>query len=185
VAIIDLRGPDPGAFHDAYRSWAIRPRLEQQLGHFPRNHVIWFGQTPLIGDPRYTTQGLRAMDRWLAAVAADRRDVSLERKVAQNRPAVVHDRCSSIPGVDRVSLPGVGPVCRLDQAQTRYGTPATVAGESIATDQNRCRLEPLRRSDYYPIEFTDVQWAKLRRTFPTGVCNWSERGSASATRSRG
>ena len=27
VAIIDLRGPDPGAFHDAYRSWAIRARL--------------------------------------------------------------------------------------------------------------------------------------------------------------
>ena len=36
VAIIDLRGPDPGAFHDAYRSWAIRARLEREHGHFPR-----------------------------------------------------------------------------------------------------------------------------------------------------
>src|SRR5581483_9817625 len=35
VAIIDLRGPDPGAFHDAYRSWAIRARLEKQEGRFP------------------------------------------------------------------------------------------------------------------------------------------------------
>jgi hypothetical protein len=176
VAIIDLRGPDPGAFHDAYRSWAIRARLEQQLGHFPRNHVIWFGQTPLIGDPRYTTEGLKAMDRWLAAVAADDRDLALATKVARNRPADVRDRCSQIPGVERVSLPGAGPVCRLDQAQTRYGTPATVAGESIATDQNRCRLKPLRRTDYYPVEFTSSQWTALRRTFPSGVCDWSERG---------
>jgi hypothetical protein len=176
VAIIDLRGPDPGAFHDAYRSWAVRARLEQQLGHFPRNHVIWFGQAPLIGDPRYTTEGLKAMDRWLAAVAADDRDISLQAKVARNRPDDVRDRCSQIPAVDKVSLPGTGPVCELDQAQTRYGTPATVAGESIATDQNRCRLKPLRRSDYYPIEFTDSQWTALRRTFPTGVCDWSERG---------
>ena len=42
VAIIDLRGPDPGAFHDAYRSWAIRSRLEQRHGT-SANHVIWFG----------------------------------------------------------------------------------------------------------------------------------------------
>ena len=28
VAIIDLRGPDPGAFHDAYRTWSVRARLE-------------------------------------------------------------------------------------------------------------------------------------------------------------
>ena len=67
VAIIDLRGPDPGAFHDAYRSWAIRARLEREHGTYA-NQVIWFGHVPLIGDPNYTTQGLVAMDRWLAAV---------------------------------------------------------------------------------------------------------------------
>jgi hypothetical protein len=82
TAIIDLRGPDPGAFHDAYRSWAIRARLEQQEGHLPRNQVIWFGQTPLIGDPRYTTQGLKAMDRWLSAVERDKRDLPLSTKVS-------------------------------------------------------------------------------------------------------
>src|SRR5204863_4922369 len=161
VAIIDLRGPDPGAFHDAYRSWTIRARLEQQEGHFPKNHVIWFGQTPLIGDPRYTTEGLEAMDRWLSAVARDHRDISLTAKVAQDRPGNVHDRCSSIPGVERVSVPGVGPVCRLKGVQTRFGTPATVAGESIRTDQEKCQLKPLRRSDYYPEHFTNAQWRAL------------------------
>jgi hypothetical protein len=176
LAIIDLRGPDPGAFHDAYRSWAIRARLEREEGHFPRNHVIWFGQAPLIGDPRWTTDGLLAMDRWLSKVEADHRRVSLERKVADDKPGDITDRCSQIEGVEQVSVPGVGPVCQLDAVQTKYGTPATVAGESIATDTNGCQLKPLHASDYYPITFTDDQWKQLQTAFPSGVCDWSKPG---------
>jgi hypothetical protein len=176
LAIIDLRGPDPGAFHDAYRSWAIRARLEREEGHFPRNHVIWFGQAPLIGDPRWTTDGLLAMDRWLTKVEADHRDVALEQKVAEDKPADITDRCSQVDGVEQVSVPGVGPVCRLDAVQTKYGTPVTVAGESVATDTNRCQLKPLRATDYYPITFTADQWQQLQTAFPTGVCDWSKPG---------
>ncbi|MFL5907330.1 MAG: DUF6351 family protein, partial [Solirubrobacterales bacterium] len=176
VPIIDLRGPDPGAFHDAYRSWAIRARLEREEGHFPENHVIWFGQTPLIGDPSYQSEAVVAMDRWLSAVDADNRNVSLEQKVADDRPTDVHDRCSSIDGVEQVSLPGVGPVCEQPLAQTRFGTPATAAGESVATDQLRCQLKPLRQADYYPMTFTKAQWATLQSIFPTGVCDWSKPG---------
>ncbi|MBV8982500.1 MAG: hypothetical protein JO086_16480, partial [Acidimicrobiia bacterium] len=110
VAIIDLRGPDPGAFHDAYRSWTIRARLEKQEGHPPKNHVIWVGPVPLIGDPQYTTRGLLAMDKWLSAVEADHRSLSLADKVAADRPADVHDQCSDIPGFEQIAVPGVGPV---------------------------------------------------------------------------
>ena len=67
-------------------------------------------------------------------------------------------------------------MCELDAAQTRFGTPATVAGESIATDTNKCALEPLRRADYYPKVFSDAQWATLVKAFPTGVCDWSRPG---------
>jgi hypothetical protein len=176
LAIIDLRGPDPGAFHDAYRSWAIRARLEREEGHFPKNHVIWFGQAPLIGDPNWTTEGLLAMDRWLSKVEADKRSVSLEQKVADDKPADIQDRCSQIPGVDQVAVPGVGRVCELDAVQTKFATPAMVAGESIATDTNMCQLKPLRQSDYYPITFTADQWQQLETAFPTGVCDWSKPG---------
>jgi hypothetical protein len=133
VAIIDLRGPDPGAFHDAYRTWTIRARLEAQEGHFPKNDVIWFGETPLIGDPDYTVQGLEAMDRWLAAVEADHRNVPLGDKIAGDRPADVHDQCSDIPGVDQVNVPGVGEVCQLPAAQTRFATPRIEAGARAST----------------------------------------------------
>jgi hypothetical protein len=176
VAIIDLRGPDPGAFHDAYRSWAIRARLEHAEGQFPKNDVIWFGETPLIGDPNYTTQGLLAIDRWLGAVEADRSGASLAQKVAGDRPTDVHDQCSNIPGIDQVTLPGVGPVCEQPLAQTKFGTPEIVAGEGIATDIERCRLKPLTQSDYYPIAFTGQEWAALQSVFPSGVCNFSKPG---------
>ena len=176
VAIIDLRGPDPGAFHDAYRSWTIRARLEAQEGHFPKNDVIWFGETPLIGDPNYTVEGLEAMDRWLSAVEADHRSITLADKLADDRPTDVHDQCSDVTDVDQVNLPGVGEVCELPLVQTKFATPAMEAGESIATDVEKCQLVPLRQSSFYPVTFTDAEWAALEQAFPTGVCDYTKRG---------
>jgi hypothetical protein len=176
VAIIDLRGPDPGAFHDAYRTWSMRARLEHAEGHFPLNHVIWFGQAPLIGSPTYTSEGLRAMDKWLSAVEADPRGVSLEEKIAQDRPAEAHDKCSGVEGVEQVSVPGIGPVCQLPLAETRFSTPRVISGEDIATDKQKCQLKPLQRSDYYPVQFSEEQWAALQGTWPTGVCDFSRPG---------
>jgi hypothetical protein len=50
------------------------------------------------------------------------------------------------------------------------------AGEGIATDQERCQLKPLKQSDYYPITFTDDEWATLEKVFPSGVCDWTKPG---------
>jgi hypothetical protein len=176
VPIIDLRGPDHGAFHDAYRSWAMRARLEREQGRFPRNHVIWVGHVPLIGDPSYTTEGLLAMDRWLTAVEGDRKPGTLAQKVARDRPGDIQDRCSQIPGVDQVAAPGVGQVCRLQHVEARYATPRMMAGEGVETDIQKCALKANRRFDYYPAEFTDAQWERLDKLFPNGVCDWTKRG---------
>jgi hypothetical protein len=176
VAIIDLRGPDPGAFHDTYRSWTIRARLEQQEGHFPKNHVIWFGPTPLLGDPNYTTEGLQAMDRWLSAVDADHRSVSLQQKMADDRPTDVHDQCSDVSGVEQVAVPGIGPVCELPAVETRFATPRMESGEAITTDQEKCQLRPVRQSDFYPVTFTADEWAQLAKAWPSGVCDYSKPG---------
>jgi Tannase-like family of unknown function (DUF6351) len=176
VPIIDLRGPDPGAFHDTYRSWTMRARLEHVEKHFPKNHVIWFGHVPLLGDANYATEGLYAIDRWLAKVEADKRHISRERKVAEDRPKDIQDKCSQYPGVEAVNVPGVGKVCQNENVQTRFTTPAMVAGEGVRTDTNKCRLKPLRREDYYPIEFTEDEWTRMKKVFSTGVCNWSKTG---------
>jgi hypothetical protein len=136
VAIIDLRGPDPGAFHDAYRTWAIRARLEREHGT-TANHVIWFGAVPLFGDTNCANEALVAMDRWLAAVEVDHAPGTLAQKIIRDRPSDVNDRCSQVEGLELVTLPGIGTVCELKDVQTRYGTPRTVAGEGIETDNNK------------------------------------------------
>jgi hypothetical protein len=174
VAVIDLRGPDPGAFHDVYRAFAVRARLQRENGTYA-NQVIWEGLAPLVGDATYTTQGLVAMDRWLGAVEADKRGgVPLSKKLIQDKPADIHDQCSD--GVGQV-LPGTEACQAIVQA---YTTPRVVAGESIATDNNKCRLKPLLRTDYYPMQFTDEQWSELTKAFPSGVCDWSKPGVSQA-----
>jgi hypothetical protein len=181
VSIIDLRGPDPGAFHDAFRSWSVRARLEREEGHFPKNHVIWFGPAPLIGSPTYTTEGFLAENRWLNAVEADpSKTRTLEEKVAADRPENVHDICTpqeaSEELVQEQEVPGVGKVCSSPTVETKFATPRIVAGEALSADNMECQLKPLERSSYGSITFTEEQWKALQATFPTGVCDFSKPG---------
>ncbi|NYI80000.1 DUF6351 family protein [Nocardioides panzhihuensis] len=218
VAIIDHGGPDPGLAHDARWAWAMRDRLAREQGHAD-NQVIWYGVTPLIGDPSYSKEALLAMDRWLASVEADERDVPLADKVAQDRPGDLHDRCTQAQGVsseDGLFLPvadplvddltggvldglngavnpvldpalnlvvdpvsdvvcGLGPVS--DLVKTDFATPRIVAGDNNYSDNAKCHLKPLRRTDDYgAFGLTDAQWARLQRALPSGVCDYSKPG---------
>lgn len=95
IPIIDLRGPDPGLAHDAFHSWQMRARLQEQQGH-ARNHVIWFGAFPLAGDTIFTTEALLVMDHWLANIEADEGTGAVEGKVLANKPVTARDRCLSL-----------------------------------------------------------------------------------------
>jgi hypothetical protein len=171
VAIIDHAGPDPGAAHDYVHTWWMRWRLERQFGSLG-NAVLWFGPTALVGDVHWANEAFLAMDRWLTAVERDHSARALPRKIVADRPADIHDRC--------VLVAAVGPLptdstCLPPLAQTRYGTPRTVAGGLATSDVNKCTLRPLRRYEE-PAELTDAQWAQLQKIFPSGVCDWSKRG---------
>jgi hypothetical protein len=168
VAIIDLRGSDDGAFHDAYRAFAIRARLEREHGSYA-NQVIWRGPVPLIGQADFTTRGLLAMDRWLSAVERDGRSVPLAQRIVDDRPADVHDECTN-------GLGQAVPDALCPAIVRTYATPRMVAGEGVETDIQKCALRPLRRTDYLPAEFTDAQWAQLRAAFPDGVCDYARPG---------
>jgi Tannase-like family of unknown function (DUF6351) len=168
TAIIDCRGPDEGFFHDAYRAFALRARLDREHGNH-RNQLIWEGPVALIADPHCADNSFSAMDRWLTAVESDHGRASLARKVARDKPADLTDRCYDGSG-NKASDELCPSIVHV------YGTPRTVAGEAITTDGNKCRLKPLRRSDYGSTQFTDDQWAELQATFPSGVCDFSKRG---------
>ena len=141
------------------------------------NQVIWFGAVPLMGDVNYANEGLAAMDRWLAGVESDGAPGTLAQKIIRDKPA--RRARPLLAGRRPRAAEPAGASARSAssrRSRRRYGTPRTVAGEGIETDVNKCTLKPLRRSDYYPIAFTDAQWAKLVATFPTGVCDWSRPG---------
>jgi hypothetical protein len=161
VAIIDHAGPDPGLAHDYAHTWWIRDRLDRAQGNHD-NEVLWFGPTPLVGDQSWPTEAFLAMDRWLAAVEADHSGTPLAKKIVEDKPADLQDRCTA-------------DLCQQTLA-TRYGTPRSVAGGSEYNDIVKCQLKPLDRSSYGGVTFTDAQWAQLQATFPDGVCDWSKPG---------
>ena len=168
TAIIDCRGPDPGAFHDSYRAFAIRARLGREHGNHA-NQLIWEGPAPIVGDSQCEVNSFDAMDRWLHAIEKDRGKGSLVKKVVHDKPGDLGDRCYDGNGdklTDDLCGEAVVPV---------YGTPRMVAGDSITTDTNKCQLKALDRSSY-GVTFTDAQWAKLQTIFPDGVCDFSKPG---------
>ena len=176
TAIIDCRGPDPTFFHDSYRAFAVRARLDRAHGSHA-NQAIWEGATPIIGDVRCELNSFTTMDHWLTNVESDHAVGTVAQKIVRDRPADAVDQCYTGVGLKlKKGLCGqaIVPV---------YGTPRTVAGDSIATDTNKCQLTPLDRSSYVhtnvlhrPVTFTDAQWARLQKIFPDGVCDFSKPG---------
>ena len=169
VAIIDLRGPDPGFFHDVFRTYALRARLMHNFGT-AANQVLWRGEAPLIGDPSFADDAVFAMDRWLARVHRDRRQIPLARKIIRDKPKSVQPRCTDGSGTEQ-------PASVCDATVTSYGTPRQGAGGPLTEDVMKCSLKPLRRSDY-PVTFTDQEWSELQQAFPGGVCDYSRPGVA-------
>ena len=171
TAIIDCRGPNPGIFHDAYRAFAIRARLDREHGTHA-NQLIWEGPVPLLADANCELASFVAMDRWLAAVEKDHSRASVARKVIRDKPGGLTDECFDGAG-QKVS----GGLCPAGEVNVE-GTPRTVAGDAITTDANKCQLKALRRADYPGIAFTAADWAKLQAAFPAGVCDFSKPGVA-------
>jgi hypothetical protein len=167
VAIIDLRGPDPGAFHDVYRTYAMRARLLRNFGT-AANQVLWRGQVPLLGDATFANQAVLAADKWAARFMADDRRVPLAQKIREGKPGSLGDRCTNGSGKDV-------PFEVCDQTVAAYGTPRFAADEPKTDDVLQCQLKPLRKDDY-PVAFTDAQWTALQKTFPKGVCDYSKPG---------
>ena len=168
VGIIDLRGPDPGAFHDVYRTYTMRARLEREHGT-AANQILWRGQVPLFGDVNFVDQAIVAMDEWLANVEKDPRDLPLSRKILEDKPKTLTERCTDGSGREI-------PAAECDAVVQAYSDPQIEAGMPATDDNLRCTLKPLRKTDYGAIVFTDPQWEQMKKIFPKGVCDFSKPG---------
>jgi hypothetical protein len=170
VAIIDCRGPDPGLFHDAYRAFAVRARLDREHGSHD-NQLIWEGVFPIAGDAACSQNSLIAIDRWLSAIEQDTAAMPLAQKIVTDKPADLGDTCW-----DGVGQKLTNTLCS-SLVVPIFGTPRIVAGDAISTDTNKCQLKPLNRDDDYgPTGFSDAQWARMEALYPDGVCDFSKPG---------
>jgi hypothetical protein len=168
VAIIDLRGPDPGAFHDVYRTYVMQARLKREHGT-SANQILWRGQVPLLGDANYRDEAIIAVDSWLAVIEKDGRDIPLAKKVLEDKPESIKDRCTDGNGNDQPAE-----VC--DGTVQAYSTPRIEAGMPLTDDTIKCELQPQVRGSYAPATFTDEQWDALVKTYPSGICDYSKPG---------
>jgi hypothetical protein len=168
VAIIDFRGPDPGAFHDVYRTYVMRARLEREHGT-AANQVLWRGQVPILGDPSFVDASIVAIDEWLANVEQDKRKVPLPQKIIEGKPETLVDRCTDGSGNDIAAE-------ECDAVVIPYEDPRLAAGMPLTDDTMKCELRPLRRNEYVPAIFTDAQWEQMQTAFPEGVCDYERPG---------
>ncbi len=194
VAIIDLGGPEPGAFHDVYRKHEMRARLIRQHGTAD-NQVFWEGQTPLLGDVSFVDAAIAKMDDWLAAVEKDTRAVPLPKKIIDAKAAAnVTRRCVAANGIDApLSL------CDTTVGATLFSSPRIEAGGGeqalvngvgparvgFTDDRLDCETMPIDKFVYAGKSasqiFTAPQLAAMRQTFPTGVCDYSKPGNGFQT----
>ncbi len=164
VPIIDLRGSSNHEIHTDFRSYAMRARLLQANGHHD-NQIIW--TAPLLtGDPAWSESAFLLIDKWLAAIEADRSDMPLASKVVKNKPAGAVDACW-IGGREITEMS----VCRA--AFPYFGNPRIAAGGKLVDNVLKCQLVPLDRSDYN-VDLTNTQWQRLQDVFPSGVCDYSK-----------
>jgi hypothetical protein len=155
IAIVDMPLPVSVEIHTPFHSWVVKDRLREANGHAD-NHVI-----QPVGAPSF-----EMVDAWLAAVESDRSKRTLEEKIVRNKPEDAVDSC------------GLGSLRVTDQSTCRtvfpyFADPRIAAGGPMTDDVLKCRLKPLDRSSY-GVQFTGVQWERLRKAFPRGVCDYSK-----------
>ena len=167
VPILDLRGFGNLEVHTDFWSYAMRERLRAANGT-DANQVIWssidnfvvIGVDPLVNDQAFLT-----MDRWLAAIEADQSSAPLADKVIRQKPHEAVDAC--FVGAQKITDEQT-----CNTLFPHFANPRIVAGEPLANDVIKCRLKPLDRGDY-TVTFSDAQWARLQKTFATGVCDFT------------
>jgi hypothetical protein len=153
--------------HDQVRPYEIRARLNANYGNHA-SQAIWSG-SPL------PAAAIPVADQWLTDLDRLQRAHPWKSRawlVAHSRPAAAADSC-------RVGSPGVPVPC----SAAVHAGPRQLAGGPLAEDDVKCRLRPIRRSDY-PASMSAALYSRLRHVFHAGVCNYRKHPVGWVHRSR-
>jgi len=179
-------GDPQGDFHDRQRDFEIRLRMKRANGD-TANQTIWVGprtQDAPFGKPKpLEAEVLDAMTGWLDAVAADPAPRS-HAKIARLRPAAATDAWFDADGNKHVEEATMDPASAFNNAYPIHGNPRIAAGGPQTNDVLKCRLKRVDPRDY-TVAFTADQTARLRRIFPSGVCDFRKPGVGQEARWKG
>jgi hypothetical protein len=185
------RGDPNVDVHDRYHSFVARARLLKYNGS-AANHVMLVTATygfpqadaRTDGSPvaRVSAQALTELDRWLTAIAADRSNKPKAQKVADDKPKDFVDAC--YPTKAGPLIGAIEKVTDMDRCNAMFpysGDARIAAGSPMTDDVLKCTLKPVDAKDYKTAP-TEEQVAKLRVTFPDGVCDYSKPGVGQTTK---
>jgi hypothetical protein len=173
-----------GDIHSRERDMSIRARLIKANGDGD-NEVFWVGPGAQPGGPRndpavaktfalMSSQALDVMTKWLDKMAADPAPLS-HAKVVKDKPAEAKDAYFGPDGVKHVEKATWDGPGGYNAMYPNHSEPRIQAGAPIANDVLKCALKPVNPADY-KVKFTGAQVAKLKATFPTGVCDFTKKG---------
>ena len=167
VPIIDFRryGDLDGNPHDRMRSAQVRLRIERAQGT-SANQVV-------LLNPARGFNAVRVMDEWLDHITADSSTDSVQQKIARNRPAELVDACWG-PNEEKITDPK-----RCDELYPPFQDPRLIAGEPLIGETEKCALKPPDPKDYLQ-PLSEAQFARLKKIFSGGVCDYSRPGLGEA-----
>lgn len=161
VPVLAIRGTNNNDYHYPFRTVVNRARLSAANGNTD-NHVYWIQAISGMNT-------LATMNRWLANIEADTRDIPKAQKAKENKPADLSSGCG-IAGAFVTDL------ARCDAQYPHFLEPRTAAGDATTIYTMKCQLKAMNPADYPGITFTPQQWADLQATFPSGVCDFNKPG---------
>jgi len=176
IPIIDFGSyNEAGGYHYQWHHFAVRERLID-ANRNADNHILWRGNNATTVP---LTRAFSVMTQWVAAIKADHSTIPLRRKVIRNKPPEAIDGCfnTATPPefIAETQTFSSQPDSQCNTLWPSYSFPRQIAGGPLAGNVLKCQLKPIRASDY-AVTFTPDELQRLRRIFPSGVCNWSRRG---------
>ncbi len=177
VPILDSRGylDMSGNLHDRFRSMVTRARLKASNGNADNQVTLMF--PPSGPAPLRPGELLAIMNQWVDNISKDTSKASAAVKTARDKPSGLTDACWTPEGekiVEPLTFDGKG---RCNQLYPAHSDPRMVAGAPLTDDVLKCTLKPVSAADY-ALPLTADQIARIRTTFPQGVCDYSHPGVA-------
>ena len=172
IPIFDITGTynDDSGYHYQWYHFALRDRLTQANGNAD-NHVMWRGK------PVPFTKTWATFIDWMENTAKDTSNRSQREKTIAAKPADAVDGCwkSQTEFTREKQVFGRDAATSCNAVLPSFAFPRYVAGGPLAANIIKCQLKPVAAADY-KAKFTPAEFARLRKAFPGGVCDWSQSG---------